>query len=363
MSSQGVQSKIHVAVERCVAIGLDLPTEPTSGHIVAVVLSIAQANVDPRASFGFVLDFKKRLKLAFKHGQGETSITDYPADPKHLPESRRVHAYGSEMPNPDANLQLPHSSIPLRRSSTTVRSTAATSLALPAAPDQTSMLGMMMMNFMQSHMSPNPNPINLQLLRPPSRKQLELPAGATASPPPSQLVMPLIPALTDGQESEVYTPNTKSSQQSPTPKTLLAPPEMSAEEQAEVVAKALADRKCAKDAAKDDEHTDDKKKAAKAKAKSKAKCKSTPKAKSQPSTKACKPTKTSAAIPVKSSISPKHKVGSSNDKTRPPPMKSGDPTVFYKGGKIHRSDAKAAWRVFINESDRCDKVPFPKLKM
>ena len=59
LSSQGVQSKIHVAVERCVAIGLDLPTEPTSGHIVAVVLSIAQANVDPRASFGFVLDFKK----------------------------------------------------------------------------------------------------------------------------------------------------------------------------------------------------------------------------------------------------------------------------------------------------------------
>ena len=40
---------------------------------------------------------------------------------------------------------------------------------------------------------------------------------------------------------------------------------------------------------------------------------------------------------------------------RPAKMETGDPTVFYKGGKIHRNEKATCFRVFMSEKDKCDK--------
>ena len=41
--------------------------------------------------------------------------------------------------------------------------------------------------------------------------------------------------------------------------------------------------------------------------------------------------------------------------SRPAKMETGDPTVFYKGGKIHRNEKATCFRVFMSEKDKCDK--------
>jgi hypothetical protein len=72
---------------------------------------------------------------------------------------------------------------------------------------------------------------------------------------------------------------------------------------------------------------------------------------------------------------PKKKATSSKPKVTTPAMKSkpkggvkstakpsmpgpGSPTTWYLGGKVHRSDLRQCWRVFVHAGDRCDKVLF-----
>ena len=43
-------------------------------------------------------------------------------------------------------------------------------------------------------------------------------------------------------------------------------------------------------------------------------------------------------------------------KNRPPMMKAGDATVFYKEGKINRNEGSKKFRVFLKVGDRSDKA-------
>lgn len=146
-------------------------------------------------------------------------------------------------------------------------------------------------------------------------------------------------------------PADESQQETPPPQSVLAlpdlPPTLSPEEQAKLVADATKERQEAKAA--------EPKAGAKAKAKAKAKGKA--KAKSQTATKAAPKATVKAAAKAKgkakAKVKPEDRKVYSKDDERPPRPELGDPTTWYRSGKIHIN--QGCFRVFLRVTDRCDR--------
>jgi hypothetical protein len=111
---KGLQAKLEVVVRRCLLVGMDLPSEPTTGHIVRVLVNKSGVQLSPTESHALLLDFKRKLKAAFRCGVGETKVTDFPIDPRDMPQTRFDFAYKESPPVSLSQslelLALPHSS-------------------------------------------------------------------------------------------------------------------------------------------------------------------------------------------------------------------------------------------------------------
>lgn len=155
-------------------------------------------------------------------------------------------------------------------------------------------------------------------------------------------------------------PAAGSQEESPPAEPVLALPDLPVALSPEEQQKLVADAKAAKSEAKDAEPKAKAK--SKGKAKAKASAKSNGKAKSNPKSKA----KSKAAAGSKASGSePAATVEEAHPKAKvdrkvyrlgdalPGVPAQGDPTAWYRAGKIHRNSG--CFRVFLRSSDRCDK--------
>jgi hypothetical protein len=270
-------------------------------------------------------------------------LKEFPLRPHDLPKERFKVAYNAAAPTThwDTNSfqdHFGHVQVPLRRSSTSLKEPATASHAVSLAPqqgiqiprDMHGMMGLMMnglMQFAQSqHQQHQPQPgvqlLNLTQFRPPLPRQsnLALTDAIAGSPPtntsPQHNTQP--PTETEAKvEDQPELPKHPTSNQS-----VLSLPDVnqSVEKYSSTVLQAMAEKEASK--------------------------------------KAAGPLKRPAA--AKSSTSKKQKV----EPGRPPMPSKGSPTVFYLGGKIHRSDAKRAWRTFVKTGDRVDKViQFKRIEM
>ena len=122
----GLAVKLDVAVLRAARIGLDLPTEPTVGHIIGIVRTLSNAALDPTATHGLVCEFKKKLKAKFKVPgfTGEQTLQTFPSSPDELPQARLDAAYADDKPTDywkTHSMVLAGSHVPLRSSSSSLR--------------------------------------------------------------------------------------------------------------------------------------------------------------------------------------------------------------------------------------------------
>ena len=339
---KGLQAKLEVVVRRCLLVGMDLPSEPTTGHVVSVLVNKSGVQLSPTESHALLLDFKRKLKAAFRCGVGETKVTDFPIDPRDMPQTRFEFAYNESPPVSPQSVPLTPSTatlIPLRRTASTLRqasSTVAPVVNAPGPVDATNVAQLLMSLLQGQGQQLLPN---LQVFRPsPKRVSWRLADQTT------------MPALTDAQhEPSADSPDQHRAadvphQPQPPPLTtqattsmFLIPKPMTPEDQSKLVANALA----ARSEANNNDNVQDKP----VKGKGKKPVKQTAmKKKSESSSKA------SSSSSSKSTTKP-----SSPNATRPRPAAAGQ-TVFFAGGKIHRSDRVKGWRVFIRASDRVDKA-------
>jgi hypothetical protein len=321
---------------RCFLIGLDLPSESTVGCIIATTVAIAQPNLDASSKHALLLDFKRKLKAKCKGTIGEASLSEFPPNPRDLPEARFNHAYSNSQPTTywDTHSLGEQNNVPLRRTSSKLRTAEpeipALAMHRPSSmPDMMQQWGgMLLQNLFSNHQAGFAAPSNPLLnFRPPApRPHLQIgdlnvsphhssPNPPTQSTPLPHQTPPLSIADREPNRDDVTEPK---SDDGVTP--FSTPHIDDPAKYSETVLGAIDNRQEAK-----------KRPAAapKGKAKSDANAK-----------------KTKLSSSSKSA-------GSSN---RPSIPSKGSGTVWYLDGKIHRSDTRKAWRVFICSSDRCDKV-------
>lgn len=378
-STAGLPMKLQIVVRRCVLIGLDIPSEPTCGHIVSTMLSLANMSTEGSQAHGIILDFKRLLKLAFKHQVGELSITDFPADPSQLPESRINHAYPGGLPD-KIQTPSPTPSIPLRRSSSSVRIVTPlghhTSTIGSAAMDPNNLLLQLLAQtplgqMARSHGSSNG--FSLQMLSNHRRPALPSPASSPEGNHQRHLM-----AITNGSATEstaagalaLHTPTP----QTPAPLASGGPspavgkeaemraniaskgsdqpfefPALSPQHQAQLVLDAMDRRSAARKEAKEADEADGSDTVKQSCLKRPAAAKT-----SQQSAKKKKVSFKEPKAAAKAAGSPTSSAASTFKRPSVPPPGSG--TQFYRGGKIHESTLKGAWRVFRKAGDRVDKA-------
>jgi hypothetical protein len=362
-------------VSRCVKVGLDVPSEPTVGHIINVLVSLSGSTFTPAELHGLVCDFKKKLKHGWKTSKScsPADVVQYPPDPKQLPEAVHKQAYINCTPVDDSPLIVSTCHVPLRRTSTALRFSHTMSLPTTNAPQMDfsgmqNMVGQMMMNFLVNNQNRN-NPgllPGLQLARPRSRTPLALPSSEVVENQVDAIAL-LQPEATP---SVIAASPTLSLHAAGNAASAIAPPLPEAQHQApmfelpsaadhlKIVQAALDSRKEAANMAKTDlpDKSSDGKPTGKAKAKAKAKPKAKAKAqaKANGKTKNAKLTIAKPAASAAPSLPPKKSTPCSSA-ARPAEAQAGC-TVFWGGGKIQRSDRMSAWRVFIHSGDRCDKA-------
>lgn len=340
-----------MVVRRCALIGLDLPTEPTTGHIVNVLINKSGAQLSPSECHSLLLDFKRKLKVAFKSGPGEVRLTDFPIDPRDMPPNRFEFAYKASPPVPPESIPATAvytNAVPLRRTSSTLRpstsssSCSSLSTGAPQATDQLQQFAQILLQAMAGNVPPVPN---LQLFKHNQRR-------ASISLMPATVT----PALMDKPSTEQHMDNADeqptplkhdAAHTPPTPATpttpartgssmfqlpsVVLPPEV----QSKVIADALANRAEAREQAKEEDASNTKQSKVKQQIMK------------RPAASVSKGKKGPAAAAT-------HTPPSKGDQ-RPKPPSAGQ-TVHYAGGKLHRSDRLQAWRVFIRAGDRCDKA-------
>lgn len=348
--------KVDTAVHRCALIGLDLPTEPTVGHIVSVIVSLAQCSLEAVQMHSLVVEFKKKLKAKCKlHGfSGEHGLVEFPASPHGLPKSRWDSAYGDTKPTEfwqTHTLSMQSQPVPLRSTASSLK-TVPTMSHTVHHPDLQSIVGQVIQGFCQ--MLPKQAQMPITFLTPQTKPQQAL----SDSPSPSHQI-PAAPVQTEhaagGSRLRPFEFGSK-----PSPLALPPIPEYTAEDQSATVLKALETRVAAKKEAKEKEaeeralEEEAKGKDLKVKGKTK-KIASGEKSNSNTKPKVSKPVSGKSAS-SKSPAVKKTAMKSEPKATKPPMPGSGAKTTYYLGGKIHRSDLKEAWRVFINKTDRVDKA-------
>lgn len=343
-------------MDRCFKIGLDLPAETTAGYIVSVLIKLSGVDLDSANTHALVIDLKRKLKLKFRAANtlGEVGLISYPQQPKDLPESRYNQAYATEGPTDYwATHELGSAAIvPLRRTSSQLRTAPTMSFPGVAPNSVQQMMGMIMsgvMQWQQQHVQPPTIP-TLQLLRTPPR--LALTNGSLSPDSPSR------PINTDGipPAADVHTEQSAdaSSVQPPMPTAqttqpplfeLPAPP--TATQHVKTMQTAFDNRTASKAAAKA---------AAKAANQGAGKPTKTTTPPKKGKSSASKPKKIAPKTKASKAAEPATHVTKAVPKKRPAMPGPSDGTVHYLQGKIHRSEIKKAWRVFINKTDRVDKA-------
>ena len=363
---------------RCVSLGIDVPSENTTGHIISTLVSIAKLSLSSVELHGLVTDFKKRLKHTWKSNTKFTvsEVVDYPPVPEDLPAQCFQQAYESSSPT-KAAMSLVHEKVWVRKTATSLRSSSSSSIAHVTNPMEHMMQGVtqhMMMSLQQHNLQPNlPSLPNLQIHRGRSRHTLALPAPEESHALSPQQDSPVGTALvhvngdaSDTPDGTLASGTNAALALGPVHATAPTKPEMpggplfdlpDAAVLARIAEAAVQNRKEHTESMKiaEEESADNKKKkTATAKPTAKAKPKATAKAKANGK----KPKKASAAVKAAGKVAQVIKTSLKTGKDvgpRPPQATAGN-TVLWCGGKIQKSDRLQAWRVFIHVTDRCDKA-------
>jgi hypothetical protein len=191
-------AKISAACQRSLMIGLDIPSETSMKHIVAVVcgLGIKSFESDHEGLFGLLTELKGWMKTCRTKGLTPPScefISHYPASPKELPPSIFNHAYKEAQPCSCsdaviADITAIEARVPLRRSSKLVKPNPAAIQAHTAAPPPWMMQAMAQMYFNSHQQQQQPCPIQFLAPRQPALQALHVPPSLPAlpAPPPQQ---------------------------------------------------------------------------------------------------------------------------------------------------------------------------------
>ena len=343
--------KIQVAVDRCFAIGLHLPSEPAAAHIVATLHDLGLLARDGPTQLRYVQEFKTQLRAKIKHApQSAVHLIQYPASPEELPQPLWAASYANEGPNKQGgNAGLLPGNFPARKSNRACKNKAGS-----AGEEQQGMsdfMQRMCTTFMEafaggmSGASPASCGLNgLQVFQQQKKnKALPAPAPFAAAALADQASSPSQDLQGMGSKAAdagaVLKQDLFDLPAAPLPATndLAKAEEKQPQGQFGVMADAFQARELSK------KHPPSGKPKAKAKGKAKAK----------PVAKDAGKTPTKKGLP-KAKASPK----SAAKLPRPP--KKGEGTMFWKEGKIHRSDRDGCWRVFVHRSNRVDKKVYWK---
>ena len=341
---------------------MDIPNEPTIGHIIGVMLSIANHQMEPHELHALVTDFKRALKLKFKTSPTRSLpfIAVFPDSPAELPEALRSHAYGTATLNTDFNTgnSIAAQPVPLRRSSAHLRQVVPNHNTFGIGPSQIQSNQLLQMLVSLATQQPNqPMLNNLRILRPGLQRSITPPFALTdatdsheshnslVATPERQIQGPSLHEQGTGSLIHEPSPATTTSPITHAPtqppvSPLLTLPSLQPQPGAmsAVVLNAFQNRAADKKDKKEDEQPP-KSKSTQAKSKAKANAKAKAKAK------------------VKAKSLPAAKTATSKPATKRPPMPTADhSTTFYLQGKVHKSILKQSWRVLINKSDRVDKA-------
>ena len=339
--------KVEVIAHRCFLIGMDIPSETSVGHIISTMVAITGVNLDVQSKHQLVLEFKKKLKSKFYKTSGELSLIEYPMNPCDLPEPRYDQAYAGSPPT-SQSFGFSDSDKFLRSTASKLKSEPASApmqiLNTPTPDIGTQIVqGLLrgIMHISQGFPATGSNqPPLLQLLRPHSAA---VPAVHASEPNVNHMAIldyPQRPAIIQPTNNEISTPvkavtpavspaaSPAASLAGPTsgsqPLGLEAPRAPNAVEYSQAVLDAYDARASAK------------KRPAAAVEPGKGKAKAAPKQK----------------VKAKSGVA---KVDAAK---RPAILGKNGGTTHYLDGKIHRSETRQCWRVFVHKSDRCDKA-FP----
>ena len=326
--------KVQTLVGRCLAIGLHLPSETTISHVIAAGIAVGIHAQCPDDRFLLVKEFKSQLKSRVKHGAPPVAfIQSFPHLPKDLPELTYQNAYGEGEDAPgsvDVNtgLGMP---VACRKSNKALTPASGGSKSSSADPSQMMQCMQYMMACMGAGNAGSAGVPGLQVFGN-RRKQKALENAETQNQAGCQPQL----MLGDKDDSQSTTETDKADAPpgvSKKPSVIFDLPQNDELPSAETP-QAVFDTLHEAHQKRVEENKQCKPKA-KPKAKGKAKAKASMK----------KP----AASCSKGAVKKDHQT------KLPSPPKSGEGTLLYKGGKIHRSDRLRAWRVFIRSSDRCDK--------
>ena len=167
--------KIKCLVELCVKLGLDCPSEKTTQHILSVFVALkGGAGLDAQLAYGYVMEFKKMLKVCFSSGAHTPSpLVTFPDNPKDLPAELYSDVYPQGNEPVDIGLTLVDvqgamASVACRRTSKLVRSSTSSAI-VPSQPvhgDAVQTMFSQLSQLFQNAMSPpgRRSPLNIQFL-------------------------------------------------------------------------------------------------------------------------------------------------------------------------------------------------------
>jgi hypothetical protein len=266
-------TKIGVVCQRSLTIGLDIPSESSMKHIIAVVCGLGVKNFesDHEGLYGLVSEYKRWLKSFRTKGLTPPNcefISHYPASPKDLPPAIYNHAYKSVEPwtcsdSVIAEINAIECRVPLRRSSKLVKPSPAVmqtpSMALPP-PWMQAMCQMYLGGYPNQNHQQHQQKLNIQYLAPSSSSSsaalaLPLPPAIPAQPVAAATSLPIPSDPPQQPGSQTATP-TLALQDTPTAG-------VGVKEQMDAFMAAHTERREARDEKKNEEVPSDKKKSGK----------------------------------------------------------------------------------------------------
>ena len=198
--------KLTTLVERCLSIGLDIPTERTVQHLVSFLWHHCRpGSSDVSQAYPLSLEFKRILKMRAKTYQFELDrLTAFPDSADDLPQAVLAVAYpDGQLPSKSsidsASMVVASAAVPCRKSSKLVRSAPyqpPTQMALlPTSSNNRGMQPDQMQMYMQGMM-------NAIMFMQPSAQGQQLPGFRLIPPTPPTQTTPELPALTNGSTAD-----------------------------------------------------------------------------------------------------------------------------------------------------------------
>ena len=359
-------ARLSVVVRRCMDIGLAFPCEQSMGHVVACVTEFFGLAEEPKDKHEILLEFKRQLKSARANFTEAVPIQEYPPEPRQLPETLRKQFYSdvvwSEMPAPVLARCKPGKWLRLSSKELTSRGSSQAKQPEMMGMQQMMQMQMQMFQAMLQGQQGNQDALeNLQIF--PQKKRKSFGSGQQTQQQGNQLALQDGNVRNDGGGEKPESSHQQQAVSEQDQKRNTAPafslpnlndtkPEENStvhdpQKHHEAMMQAMEERKAAREASKPK---------AKAKAKGKAKAKKAKSkfmAKPAAAASVLKPSAKSKTTSKAKSKAVPSSAGSCGGK-KPSMIPPGGGTLFYKGGKIHRSDTSECWRVFRHKGDRCD---------